>query len=645
MTPQNATRFGAVFACVRVIAETMATLPLHVMERNAAGGRASRIAYEHPVYRLLHDAPNPEQTTVEWREYMWGHLELRGNAYSEIVWKGDTPVALWPLHPDYVEPERGEDKRLRYRVQVPGINEGRLLPARSVLHIKTFGWDTLKGMSPIQYMATTIGASLAGQDFGARVFSSNGMLRPALLTDQPMDRETAQAKANAFKDAYSGLENAWRVAFLDSGIRVENIGVHPKDAQLMELLDWGAEDVCRAYRIQQHKVGILKHATFSNIEEQNIDFKTDTLLPRAERFEKAVNRALLSNDSDTFCRHNMDGVLRGNIADRMTAHSIAIQNGIKSPNECRDDEDLNPYEGGDVYLLPLNMTPSDSTPADADAADGTSESKAIPETRCMCGACEDHDDGEVRRVAVTAEMRTAAEKRSKNREPFIGLLAEQYRKLIKRNDVESLKQIERFLGIRADGDSWDEWLESFKTTNPDVAASVLGATIEAMAKRFALDAADKLAGGVLPTDIDGAVDLLKRQIADRYTMWYANKLDAIRYKYGQDYTLEMIKGDMERWEEGLSKYLAQQDTVFTDGDMTRYTWRNNGVERVVWVAVGSETCPLCQELDGRVVGINDTFTDATEAFESEHPHSIFKPSGNIFHPPLHDGCVCDISIQ
>lgn len=620
VTPETAMRTSTVFACVRVISETLATLPVHVYEKNAVTGKSRRAVVDHPLSPLLKRAPNPEMTSVEFFQLMFAHRELRGNAYAEIVWAGPRVAELWPLHPDRVKPDRDKSGSMVYVVSLPG-GQSVTLPKRNVLHMRSMPLGNYAaGISPVGAIAETIALNMSAQEFGARVFDGDGLMRMALRTDQPIrDKETLQDLKDTWTQAVGGgLKKSHRLAILHSGLAPVEMGINPRDAQLLELGRATQKDIISAFRLPPHKVGVLDDATFSNIEEQSIEFVTDSIVPRAMFAESAMNMALLVQEPDRYIKFNVDGLLRGDINSRMSAHATAIQWGIKSPNECREDEDLNPYEGGDVFLQPLNMQPTGVVPEGAPSADGD------PGTKTQMGGSEKR----AKRARDEASAQIL-------RDAWKPQYEQAYREILRRWG----KDIDRAIGNTLDVGSvarWDDFVSEFLENGEEYAASVLRPVVDEHGAAVAANSA-RMVSGQVPDSVAAFIEQRRAASARSVSTFTANQIAAIRAKYGDDYTREMIQKEMQKHADSMPAFFAEKSVVQGEGDISRHVWQANGVQRLVWVAAGSETCPICQELDGRVVGIESSFVNAGDQMANG-----YAPSFNALYPPLHDGCVCTI---
>lgn len=355
VTPTTAMQLGVVYSCVKVLAETVGSLPLMVY-RSAKAGKER--ATNHPLYRVLHDSPNPEMTSMQWRETAMAHLCLQGNHFSEIVFDGTKVKELWPIPPNLVEIKRSDTGALLYKVNIDG---GRYLRPEKVLHIKGLSLDGITGLSPISYARESIGLALAAQEYAGRFFSNDanpgGVLEhPGALKDDAYKRLQDSIEAG-----HSGLSKKHRFMILEEGMKWSRISMSPEDAQLLESRKFSVEEIARIYRMPLHKIQNMDKATFSNIEQQAIEFATDTIRPWLVRFEQEIAMKLISEaDRDKiFAEFVVEGLLRGDIKSRYEAYSIAKNGGWMSANDIRRLENMNDIANGDMYLVPLNMIPAE----------------------------------------------------------------------------------------------------------------------------------------------------------------------------------------------------------------------------------------------------------------------------------------------
>ena len=355
VTVQSAIQLSTVYACVRVISETIASLPLGIYETVNDGNEK---ATDHPLYRLLHDEPNSEMTSFVFREVMLAHLLLYGNSYSQIIRSGKNQViGLYPLLPDHMDVDRDSKGNLTYTYTT---SDGKtvLIKPRDVLHIPGLGFDGVMGYSPIALEKNAIGLGIASEEYGSKFFSNGA--RPSGILTHPNTVKNPKALRESWNSAYGGSSNSNRVAILEEGMKFEPIAIPNNEAQFLETRKFQVDEICRIFRVPPHLVGNLEHATFSNIEHQSIDFAVHTIRPWLVRIEQAMNRALLSEQEKGrfFVQFNIDGLMRGDYKSRMEGYAIGRQNGWLSANDIRALENQNPIpadQGGDAYLVNGNM--------------------------------------------------------------------------------------------------------------------------------------------------------------------------------------------------------------------------------------------------------------------------------------------------
>lgn len=349
----------AAWACNRVLAEGVASLPLHVFERMEPRGR--RAAREHPVYRLLAEEPNAWMTSFKLRETLQGHLGFRGNAFCEVErdLRGQ-PAALWPLRPDRMDrPVLSETGRLIYPYLLPS-GEKIALPQHLVLHLRGLSDDGIWGYAPLTVFRETFGRAIAMREHGARYFGQGAEPGGVLQTKARLSREAADNLESSWRMAHQGLENRWRIAILEEGIEWKQVGMSNEDSQFVESEQLSVLDMCRIFRIQPHKVAELSRATFSNIEHQSIEHVTDTLLPWLVNWEQQLHQSLFlpGERQSYYPKHIVTGLLRGDSAARVAFYGAGILGGWLSPDDVREMEEMNPLPAGqgDVYFRPLNMS-------------------------------------------------------------------------------------------------------------------------------------------------------------------------------------------------------------------------------------------------------------------------------------------------
>ena len=354
----------AVYACVRILSETLAALPLQLY-RYTPGGKER--VYDHPLYHLLHDEPNPEMTSFIFRETLMSHLLIWGNAYAQIIRDRLGRVqGLYPLRPDKMTVCRDENGQIYYLYtktsdENPAIKPYGQVPLRKdeVLHIPGLGFDGLVGYSPIAMARNAVGMTMACEEYGASFFA-NGASPSGVLEHPGVLKDPAKVR-DSWNAVYRGSANAHKVAVLEEGMKYQQIGIPPEEAQFLETRKFQLDEIARLYRIPPHMIGDLEKSSFNNIEQQSMEFVKYTLDPWVIRWEQAMQKALFlpEEKKQYFLKFNVNGLMRGDYESRMTGYSIGRQNGWLSANDIREMEDMNPVpdeEGGNLYLVNGSMT-------------------------------------------------------------------------------------------------------------------------------------------------------------------------------------------------------------------------------------------------------------------------------------------------
>ena len=370
VTERSAMQMTAVYACVRILAEAIAGLPVHLYRYTENGGKEKAI--DHPLYTILHDEPNPEMSSFVFRETLMTHLLLWGNAYAQIIRNGKGEVvALYPLMPNKMTVDRDEHGQLYYSYQrsndeaIPESGKVILKPS-DVLHIPGLGFDGLVGYSPIAMAKNAIGMAIACEEYGAK-FYANGA-SPGGVLEHPGTIKDPQKVREAWQSQFGGSQNSGKVAVLEEGMKYTPISISPNEAQFLETRKFQINEIARIFRVPPHMVGDLEKSSFSNIEQMSLEFVKYTLDPWVVRWEQALTRTLLPPDEKAtyFIKYNVEGLLRGDYQSRMNGYATARQNGWMSANDIRELENLDRIpaeEGGDLYLINGNMLPMGSAGA------------------------------------------------------------------------------------------------------------------------------------------------------------------------------------------------------------------------------------------------------------------------------------------
>lgn len=365
VTEMKALQFTAVYACVHILAQTLAMLPLNVYSKLPTGGKAR--APDHPLDWVLHKAANSEMSSFRWRETIQGHLGLWGNGYSEIEYNNAGQViGLWPLRPDRTYPYREPDtQELKYITTLPGGKTVKL-PAKRVLHIAGFGFDGIRGYNPIDLACQSIGLGLAAEEYGARFFGNGATVSGVLEHPAELGEDGRRNLRESFEEMHQGLDKSHRLLILEEGLEYKQIGIPPQTAQFLETRKFQITDIARFYHVPPHMIADLERSTNNNIEHQSLEFVIHTMMPWLVRWEqdmdlKFFKKPARPTDKEYFTKFNEKGLLRGDVQSRYNAYHQARLDGWMNADDIRELEDMNPI-GGDVgtkYWMPTNMTYAD----------------------------------------------------------------------------------------------------------------------------------------------------------------------------------------------------------------------------------------------------------------------------------------------
>ena len=383
VTERSAMQMTAVYSCVRILSEAVAGLPLHLYRCKEGGGKEKAI--DLPLYRLMHDEPNPEMSSFVFRETLMTHLLLWGNAYAQIIRNGKGEViALYPLMPNKMRVDRDEKGSLYYEY-VHSSDEAdtmknttvRLTPY-NVLHIPGLGFDGLVGYSPIAMAKNAIGMAIACEEYGAKFFANGAA--PSGVLEHPGVIKDPQKVREAWQSQFGGSQNANKIAVLEEGMKYTPISISPEQAQFLETRKFQINEIARIFRVPPHMVGDLEKSSFSNIEQQSLEFVKYTLDPWVMRWEQSLSRALFTEEEKKtlFFKFNVEGLLRGDYQSRMNGYATARQNGWMSANDIRELENMDKIpaeQGGDLYLINGSMLPMQNAGAYANKESNKEETE------------------------------------------------------------------------------------------------------------------------------------------------------------------------------------------------------------------------------------------------------------------------------
>lgn len=358
----------AVYACIRVLSESIAQLPLQLYK--IENGKREK-ATDHPLYFLLHSEPNPEMSSFNWREAMMMHMLVFGNCYSQIIRDGKGNVtALYPLMSDKMELSRDPKTSQLYYEYTHSIKEADTMKAREekvrldpkdVFHVPGMGFDGLIGYSPLALAKNAVGTGLACEKYGAKFFNNSAIPTGVLEHPNVLDEAAAERLRENWNSVYGGSNSAGKVAVLEQGMSYKPISITPEQVQFLQTRKFQTGEIARIFRVPPHMIGDLERSTYANIEQQSLEFVKYTLDPWLVRWEQAIQRSLLKDDekSKYYVKFNVDGLLRGDYQSRMNGYALGRQNGWYSTNDIRNLENMElvaPEDGGDLYLINGNMT-------------------------------------------------------------------------------------------------------------------------------------------------------------------------------------------------------------------------------------------------------------------------------------------------
>jgi len=374
VTDDAAIKIAAVWACVRVLSETVASIPVMVYERK--GNNSREVARNHSAYRLLHDRPNLEQTSFEFFETGQGHLALRGNTYAQKIYSAGRVAELIPLHPDKVSLDRDSKNRIVYELQTGNGTNNKTFPANRILHVKAFSSNGIEGLSIISNFRETLGAQIAMEQHGSRLFRNGTHLGGILSHPGSLSEGARTNLETSLKNKFGGIGNTGKTMILEEGMTFEKIGMTSEDAQFIESRKFGINEISRIFRVPPHMISDLDRATFSNIEHMSLNFLIYTMIPWIRRWEQVLNFSIIPPEEldRYYIEFNPSALLRGDLKTRYDSYAVGRQWGWLSANDVRRLENMNSIgEDGDIYLVPTNMWPADKVILQGNSQPGAKE--------------------------------------------------------------------------------------------------------------------------------------------------------------------------------------------------------------------------------------------------------------------------------
>jgi len=615
VSERKALTYIPVLACARVLAEDVASLPLITYQRLQPRGKERATA--HPLYDLLHTQPNPEQDSFMFRSMLQMHAATWGGGYAEIVTENGWPIALWPIPPWRMEARRTPEGQLFYHVSSPSIDEvgqrqGVDLWASQVFRVFWLTLDGVTPISPVGLAREAIGLGLATQEYGSRFFANDA--RPGFILEHPGTlSDTAYKRVRGtFEGRHQGLSRSHRVALLEEGMKVHEVGIPPEDAQFLETRKYQRTEVAGLYRMPPHKIGDLERATFTNIEQQALEYVVDCLRPWLVRWEQAILTQLIPREqrSAVFAEFLVDGLLRGDTVSRYQAYAIGRQWGWFSANDILEMENRNPIDGGDEYVVPLNMVPAGSTPRPAPV--GQREERSVVGRRRLAGA-------------------------------YYRIFALATERLIRREKGEVLKLAEAQLRSR-NGTSFAAGLAEFYVKHENFVRREMGPVLLSYAEAVHAEASgDVRADQALPSELEV---FMAAYIASFTSRWIESSQGQILSVTGIALAqagdpVASLADRFTEWQATRPDKTAAWETVRAGNAVAKETYRLEGIEKLVWSA-SATACPYCTELDGKTCEITKNFISAGTDFQPDGADRPMTTTVDLGHPPLHAGCECSV---
>lgn len=648
---ENAMESSAFFNGVRILSETVASLPLHLYQRIATGGK--KRANEQPEYDLLHMTPNPEMTSMGYRESQMVNLCTWGNFYAEKVLDGTGRVVeLWPLLSRNMDVKRINGE-LVYPYALPS-GEPHIFTRRTLLHVTGFSPNGLQGFNIVKKSSEAIALGLALEEYASRFFGNGAMPSAVIEYPESLSEPAIKRLRDAWEDRHKGLDKSHRVAILEEGAKLHEYGIKPDEAQAIEARKFQIEEVARILNIPVHLLKNLDRSTNNNIEQQSLEFVIYSLRPWLVRVEQTYNTQILNakQRKKYFYEHLVDGLLRGDTKTRHEAYASGRQWGYLSANDVREMENKNPIEGGDVYYMPFNM-------ADITKMDGLLEKQNPDNT-----TDDTPDDTDEENKSVAAFEIRAAISSARIKGAYTPLIKSAGQMIVNREIKAIRAELKKQFGERGVS-GFTTWLEEFYAQHGGYVREKLTPVLQSYHEMVAAEA------NTLIGDVVGSGEMEKffndtiEATVKRYVSGQSGQLTSIVKEMPVEDVMEAVSVRLDEWFVRRADKLAMDETARHLNSVARQTWLQGGVKKLKWRAVGT-SCPYCNALSGKTVGIEDVFIKdqsvlyvrddgATSWYDPEtgkyseqwgkDPGQNVKSMkfyGKRHHPPAHGGCDCVI---
>ncbi len=611
---------SAVWAAVTLISGHLSSVPLNLYRRLPNGGREK--AVKTPLYTVLHNEPYPGLTSVEFREAVWANIETYGVGYIEVgILNGK--LALRPHNSLFVVP-RKEKKVFEI------VNEkNRAVPADRMIVIPSFTFDGNNPIHLVEKRKRSMSLAVSYEERAA-AFNKNGSIPAGVAIWGPgynkLNEEGKERIEKKWAELFQGISNQGGTAFMPEGSDFKPISFNPEQLQMLTSRQHSVQEIARWFRVPPHKIGDLSRATFSNIEHQAIEYVQDSLLPRAKKLEAILTLALIEpgKRDEYFIEHNLDGLQRGDFNTRMQGYATAKQWGWMTTNEIRALENMNPVpdnQAGNILLVPLNMVPAN-----------------------QIGSSLRSDVRMIRTKQDISQFRSATTARRNITNAYAPVF-ERTQKTITNIEVEEVRTAaEEHLPQNLPG--FLNFLEAFYSENdftPRIRNMVSGVIVD-YAGQIGPAALEEI--GVEPTE--GMIDTQITDYIDNFAYRHANSGKKQLKKIAQEASadderdaLDDVNTRLDEWKEKQPGKMRQNEPIRAEGAFSRAAWAFAGVTKLVWVTYG-ESCPFCNMLAGKIIGIQSNFVGKGEEVRPEGEEPLI-PNSNIGHPGLHEGCDCGVA--
>lgn len=630
----NAMQSSVVWRAVTLLSGTIASLPLPVYKRLKPRGKERDS--DHPLYYKLHNRPNPDLASNVWRLMGISNQLLWGNWYNEIKFEKGKPAELWPIPPWRVKPARSAKGELYYEVHLSN-KEVQKIPAYAMLHIKNLYVNGDEGMSCLAAAKEAVGLGLAAEEFASRFFGNGANLGgiveyPGKLSPEAYDRFKESIDAE-----YKGLSKAHRLMFLEEGLKFHRTAVPPNEGQMIEARRFQVADIARFFFITQlHKVGDLERATFSNIEEQGIDFVVDTIQPLVVNIEQEMNHQLFYNagSKEHFAEFVIDGLLRGNSAARADYYNKIFQIGGLSVNDILELENRNPIgPEGDERFIPMNMQPL---------------KRAIEEPETPKAPEPDNEPTENEPNEENQRSKRSGTSRHRIAKSYSRIFKDAGARIIRREADMVQRKAKELIAESSNIQLFSEWMEEFYgNKHPDYVKRQMQPAIYSLAESIQSEIAAETGKEIEVTpEFDKFIDDYTESYTRNHVESSHGQLKSIAnaaHEEGED-VIEALQQRLDEWEERRPDKIANWQTVQVNGAITRFVAATILASKLVVRNTGNKTCPFCEQLDGKVVGIEQPIIPAGSSITASDGTGM-KIYGKKMNPPFHEGCVCVLEIE